>query len=98
VLAESQVPFAGLRLQERTGFAVAVAEAALQWEVMPNIFATALVDLGDVAPSLGEAVEHRVLGSGLSLGTRTLVGPVELRVHGRSPSAVLVEFSVGHLF
>ena len=98
VLAESQVPFAGLRLQERTGFAVAVAEAALQWEVMPNIFATALVDLGDVAPSLGEAVEHRVLGSGLSLGTRTLVGPVELRIHGRSPSAVLVEFSVGHLF
>jgi NTE family protein len=98
VLAESQIPFAGLRLQERNGFAVAVAEVLLQWETVPNVFMTLRADLGDVAPTLGQAVEGRVLGVGLSVGTRTLVGPVELRLHGRSPSTALLEFSVGHLF
>jgi len=98
VLAESQIPFAGLRLQERNGFAVAMAEAALQWEAVPNVFVTVRVDVGDVAPTFGDAVATRVLGTGLSVGTRTLVGPVELRLHGRSPSTALVEFSVGHLF
>jgi NTE family protein len=98
VLAESQVAFAGFRLQERNDFAVAVGGVALQWEVVPNIFATARADVGDVGPTFGDAVESRVVGAGLSLGTRTLVGPVELRVHGRTPSTALLEFSVGHLF
>ena len=98
VLAESQVSFAGLRLQERDGFAVAAAGVALQWEPAPNIFTTARVDVGDVARTFGDAVESRVVGAGLSIGTRTLVGPVELRVHGRTPSTMLAEFSVGHLF
>lgn len=98
VLAESQVAFAGLRLQERNGFAVAVAGASLQWEPAPNIFATARVDVGDVDRTFGDAVESRVVGAGLSIGTRTLVGPVELRLHGRTPGTTLVEFSVGHLF
>ena len=98
VLAESQIPFAGLKVQERNGFAVAVAGVALQWEAVPNVFVAARADLGNVAPSLGEAVESRVLGAGLSVGSRTLVGPVELRLHGRSPSTALLEFSVGHLF
>jgi NTE family protein len=98
VLAESQVPFAGLKLQERNGFAVAVAGASLQWEAVPNIFATARVDVGDVGPTIGDAIASRVLGAGLSLGTRTIVGPVELRLHGRTPSDAILELSVGHLF
>jgi NTE family protein len=98
VLAESQIPFAGLRLQERNGFAVAVAGATLQWEAVPNVFVTTRADVGNVGRTLGDAVETRVLGAGLSIGSRTIVGPVELRVHGRSPSAALLEFSVGHLF
>jgi NTE family protein len=98
VLAESQVTFAGLRLQERNDFAVAVVGATLQWEMAPNVFATARIDVGDVGRTLGDAVESRVVGAGLSLGTRTLVGPVELRLHGRTPSTTLVELNVGHLF
>jgi NTE family protein len=98
VLAESHVAFAGFRLQERNDFAVAMAGVSLQWEVAPNVFATARGDLGDVGPTFGDAVASRVMGAGLSLGTRTLVGPVELRVHGRTPSTALLEFSVGHLF
>jgi NTE family protein len=98
VLAESQVSFAGLRLQERNDFAVAVVGAALQWEAAPNIFAAVRADVGDVGPTFGDAVESRVVGAGFSVGTRTLVGPVELRVHGRTASTALMEFSVGHLF
>jgi hypothetical protein len=98
VLAETQVPFAGLRVQERNGYAVAMAETALQWEPVANVFVTMRVDVGDVGATLGDAIESRVLGTGLSVGTRTLVGPVELRVHARSSSTTLLEFSVGHLF
>jgi NTE family protein len=98
VLADAQVPFAGLKLQERSGFAVAIAGAALQWEAIPNVFVTARADLGDAGDSLGEAVNSRVLGAGLALGSRTIVGPVELRLHGRSARTALLEFSVGHLF
>ena len=98
VLAESHVPFAGLKVQERTGFAVAVAGASLQWEAVPNVFVAVRADLGNVGQSVGDAVELRVLGAGLSVGTRTLVGPVELRLHARSPATALLEFSVGHLF
>ena len=98
VLAESQVPFAGLKVQERNGFAVAVAVAALQWEAVPNVFVAVRADLGNAGASVGAAIESRVLGAGLSVGSRTLVGPVELRVHGRSASTALLEFSVGHLF
>ena len=98
VLAESQIPFAGLRLQERNGYAVAVAGATLQWEPVSNVFLTGRVDVGDTGRTLGDAIESRVLGAGLSIGSRTIVGPVELRLHGRSPSTALLEFSVGHLF
>ena len=98
VLAETQVPFAGLRLQERSGFAVAAAGATLQWEAVPNVFVGARADLGNVGVSLGDAIGSRVLGAGLSIGSRTVVGPVELRVHARSPSTALFEFSVGHSF
>jgi outer membrane protein assembly factor BamA len=98
VLAESQVPFAGLDLQERNGYAVAVAGATLQWEAVSNVFLTARVDVGETGRTLGDAIESRVLGAGLSVGSRTIVGPVELRLHGRTPSTALLEFSVGHLF
>jgi hypothetical protein len=98
VLAETQIPFAGLKVQERTGFAVAVAGASLQWEAVPNLFVILRTDVGSVGSTLGDAIESRMLGAGLSLGTRTLVGPVQLRVHARSASTALLEFSAGHLF
>ena len=98
VLAESQVTFAGLRVQERQGFAVAVVGTALQWEAVTNIFVTARADVGNIGPTFGDALGARVVGAALSLGSRTLVGPVEIRLHGRSPSATRLEFSVGHQF
>jgi NTE family protein len=98
VLAESQVPFSGLRVQERNGFAVAVAGASLQWEAVPNVFVSARADLGNAGASIGDAIASRVLGAGIGLGSRTLVGPVELRLHARSRSTALLEFSVGHSF
>jgi NTE family protein len=98
VLRESLLPFAGLEPQERNGFAVATAEGAAQWEAAPNVFATFHADVGNVGDTVREAVDTRVVGVGVSLGTRTLVGPVELSVHGRSLPATLVELSVGHVF
>lgn len=98
VLAESQVPFAGLRTQERQGFAVAVGGASLQWEAVRNVFVSARADVGNVGPTLGDALGSRVMGVALSLGSRTLAGPVEVRLHGRSPAATRLEFSVGHQF
>ena len=98
VLAESQRPFAGLKPQERSGFAIAMAGASLQWEALPNVFVTLRGDVGEVGPRVSDAIESRVVGAGVSVGTRTLVGPVELSIHGRTFANALVEFSVGHLF
>jgi hypothetical protein len=98
VLVEAQVPFAGLHMQERNDFAVAQLGGALQWEAVRNVFASLRVDVGNVAPTVGEAIDARVLGTGLSLGSRTIVGPVVLSVHGRSPAAALLELNIGHVF
>ena len=98
MLAESQLPFVGLKPQERIGFAMAVVGASLQWEAVSNVFVTLRGDVGDTGRTVGDAVESRVVGAGLSVGSRTLVGPVELSIHGRTFSDALVEFSVGHLF
>jgi hypothetical protein len=77
---------------------VAIAGVSLQWEAASNVFVTARGDVGDTGRTVGDAFESRVVGAGLSVGTRTLVGPVELSVHGRTFSDALVEFSIGHLF
>jgi NTE family protein len=98
VLAEAQVPFAGLHVQERNGFAVAQLGAAVQWEAVPNVFLTLRGDVGNVASSVTDAIDSRIVGIGFSAGTRTLAGPLEIRVHGRSFSTMLLEFSAGHIF
>ncbi|HEY2025553.1 MAG TPA: patatin-like phospholipase family protein, partial [Gemmatimonadaceae bacterium] len=98
VLRESLLPFAGLEPQERNGFAVTTAEGAAQWEMAPNLFATFRTDVGNVGDTVRDALSTRVVGAGISLGTQTLIGPVELSVHGRSLPATLVELSVGHIF
>jgi NTE family protein len=98
VLPEAQVPFAGLHLQERNGFAVAQLGAAVQWEVVPNVFVALRGDVGNVAASVSDAIDSRIVGMGLSVGTRTLAGPLEIRVHGRSFSTTLLEFNAGHIF
>ncbi|MFL5605933.1 MAG: patatin-like phospholipase family protein [Gemmatimonadaceae bacterium] len=98
VLAEAQVPFAGLHVQERNGFAVAQLGAAAQWEAVPNVFVTVRGDVGNVAATVNQAIDSRIVGLGLSVGTRTLAGPLEIRVHGRSFSTMRLEFSAGHIF
>lgn len=98
VLADAQRPFTGRRAQEEMDFAVAVAGASLQWEVARNVFVTLRGDVGGVGRSVDAAIAARTVGTGLSLGTRTLVGPVELHLHGRSPDTARLAFNVGHLF
>jgi hypothetical protein len=98
VLAEAQVPFAGLHVQERNGFAVAQLGAAVQWEAVPNVFVALRGDVGNVAASMRDAIDTRIVGMGLSVGTRTLAGPLEIRLHGRSFSTTLLEFNAGHVF
>jgi hypothetical protein len=98
VLAESQFTFAGLRPQERNDYAIAQLGASIQWEALPNVFAIFRTDVGNVAPTVSDAVRSRIAGFAFSLGSRTIAGPVELSVHGRSLDNMLVEFSVGHSF
>jgi Outer membrane protein/protective antigen OMA87 len=98
VLREAQMPFAGLHVQERTAFAVAQAGAALQWEAVPNVFATLRADVGDVGPTVGQAITSRMVGTGFAIGSRTLIGPVSASVHGRSMSTLMLDLDIGHLF
>jgi NTE family protein len=98
VLPDAQITFAGLHLQERNDFAVAQAGATLQWEVARNLFAAVRADVGNVAPTVGDAISSRIVGAGVSIGSRTIVGPVMVSVHGRSPNTALLELNIGHLF
>jgi NTE family protein len=98
VLAEAQVPFAGLHVQERNGFAVAQLGAAVQVEVVPNVFVALRGDVGNVASNVNDAIASRIAGAGISVGTRTIAGPLEIRLTGRSFSTGLLEFNAGHIF
>jgi NTE family protein len=98
VLPEAQVPFAGLHMQERSDFAVAQAGAAVQWEAVPNVFTSIRADVGNAAPTVSDAIDTRIIGAGFSLGSRTLVGPVIVSVHGRSRSTAVLELNIGHVF
>jgi hypothetical protein len=98
VLPQAQVTFAGLHLQERNDFAVVRGGATLQWEATRNLFAAIRADVGNVAPTIGDAFTSRIVGAGVSLGSRTIVGPVMMSVHGRSPSTALLELNIGHRF
>ena len=84
VLGESQVPFLGLKPQERFGRAVQRVRASAQLEVSPRLFATLRADVGRVSDRLRVDLSAYDAGFGVSVGALTIVGPIELWVSGRS--------------
>ncbi|HKO16397.1 MAG TPA: BamA/TamA family outer membrane protein, partial [Gemmatimonadaceae bacterium] len=81
---ETQLAFPGLQPQERMGTAVARLQGALQWEAVPNVYATLTAAAGNVGATLRSAAAHPIVGMGVSLGSQTILGPIELSLGGRS--------------
>ena len=72
--------FQGLERQEQSGRAVQIARAGLRFELRPDVFVRAGVDLGAVRDAWRLPLERPMTGWSLSAGTSTLVGPVEVEL------------------
>ena len=80
VFRSTHPTFQGLESQEQTGRAVQIARAGLRFELRPELFVRAGVDVGGVRDRWTFPVERPMTGWSLSAGASTLVGPVELEV------------------
>jgi NTE family protein len=99
IFPETQIAFAGLRLQQRVGTAVSRAGVGLQWEMRRDIFATVRTDVGYAggALTLDRAVYES--GVGVALGMLTALGPLELSASRRtSGGRARGELSIGYPF
>jgi NTE family protein len=86
VYGETQPAFWGLRTQERTGRAAQVFRVAFQREVRSGTFATAGINVGNTFESWVIRLDDYIFGWALALGASTLLGPVEVTMHGRDLS------------
>lgn len=83
IYGETQPPFWGLRAQERAGKAAQMLRVAFQREVRSGTYATAGVNVGNAFPDWVIRPDEYIFGWGLALGASTLLGPVEITMHGR---------------
>jgi len=83
VFAEVQPAFWGLRPQERRGRSVQVLRLAVQRELREEIFLTVGGNIGNTFDEW-TLPRNYLFGWGLALGAATLLGPVEVTLHGRS--------------
>lgn len=99
VFSETQPPFWGLKPQERSGDFVQAFRLALQREVRPDIYLTAGVNVGNAFEDWTIRPADYLFGWGLALGISTLIGPVEVTVHGeRFDEQPHVDLNIGLAF
>jgi NTE family protein len=99
VFPENQLPFLGLRPQQRAGTAVQLGYVALRYEVRDGLYATAAVNAGAVGGAWQDLFEDYLFGAGFSLGARTPIGPLELTASGMTLREwPRLELNIGHYF
>lgn len=99
VLPETQPAFWGLAPQQRTGRALHLIQASIQFVLQSGAVVAAGANVGGTAESLRWAPGDHDRGYGLMLGLPTLAGPVEVTLSGRSAGELpALAFSLGHRF
>ncbi len=96
---DRQMGFVGLRPVEQIGTSVVRGGVGLQWEVRRNIFATARTNTGYAGNVL--TFDHRRYhtGFGLSLGSLSAFGPIELTASAQDRrGGTRVELNIGRMF
>jgi NTE family protein len=99
IFPERQVDFLGLRPTEEFGTSLVRVATALQWEFRREVFATFRTNVGYAGGplTLDRRLYHK--GIGLTLGTLTLVGPIEITASAQDRrGGTRVEFNLGRMF
>ena len=99
IFPERQVDFLGLRPTEEFGTSLVRAATALQWEMRREVFATLRTNVGYAGGPL--TLDRRLYhtGIGLTIGTLTLVGPIEITASAQDRrGGTRVEFNLGRMF
>ncbi len=94
-------PFVGLQLMQITDLQSLVGRLDFQYEVFPNIFATAKYNLGFHSKQLQNILSENaaINGYGLSIGVNTLLGPLELTIMNSDYSNKWIGYlNIGYVF
>jgi NTE family protein len=83
VFRPSHPPLWGLSVQDRWGRVAQAAALALQWELLPGWFVQARANAGQVRDEWALDFGDWIGGWGVAVGSRTLLGPVQLTITGR---------------
>ena len=98
VFRERQFPHFGLRAQQQYGRSMQLARLGLQVQVSPRLFATVAADTGAAFNTNRFAPEDYRYGFGLTLGTPTPFGPLEVTVGTSKLTSTHAEFRFGYSF
>lgn len=92
--------FVGLRPQELTGKSLQALQLGLQYEIMPHRFVLWRWNIGNTFEQWQVRYNRRrfITGAALTLGTLTIIGPVELTLMGGSRHSLLANFNIGYKF
>ncbi len=81
---QRQPVFFGLDAQERVGRAVQLFQLGLQYEIASGVFGTLWANTGNASDQWDIDFDSYLTGFAVSLGTDTVVGPIEVTVGGRT--------------
>lgn len=92
--------FVGLRPQEVAGRSLQALQLGLQYEIMPHRFMLWRWNIGNTFEQWQVRYNRRrfITGAGLTLGTPTIIGPVELTIMRGSRHSLLANFNIGYKF
>ena len=92
--------FVGIRPQELTGKSLQALQLGLQYEIMPHRFMLWRWNIGNTFEQWQIRYNRRrfITGAGLTLGTPTIIGPVELTIMSGSRHSLLANFNIGYKF
>jgi NTE family protein len=98
VFAETQPTFYGLSPQARSGRAIQMLGAGVQWELRPAFFVSLQANAGATGDRWTADLHDYSAGWAASIGTITIAGPVEFTISGRRSGNASLHLSIGHVF
>lgn len=99
LFADRQIGFAGLRHIEQLGTSVVRAAAGVRWEPRRDVFATMRSNTGYASDVLSLDARRFHTGVGISLGSLTAFGPVEITASAQDRrGGTRLELNLGRMF
>jgi NTE family protein len=98
---DSFVPFVGMRFIEKTGNQMTVGNLAWQYRASRNLYVTLKIDVGYIENSFSKVLKDPkvYIGTGLTLGYDSFIGPLQLTLMGSNSNKKMLGFiNLGYWF